>query len=232
MHPFSITLRHTPRHSSWQSCALCCTIFLLSFLFLCSTPALLADSADLSGHRPRITTAYYAIADFDGDQLPDVATVRAERSSQPFTSYSIRLKFSGSPDSALNLIAPRGGLEILARDVNGDAFTDLIITTATDSRLVAVLVNDGHGKFTVANPGEFPGIEKQPDSHFWAQQAFVAGQSVLPPARGNFESAGVHPWVFDASAHSSNLPIYAMICVFKVFPHSRSGRSPPFATFA
>ncbi len=227
MHSFCISLRHTTRQRS----ALCWTIFLLFIIFLGAPPSLPADPPHRSGHA-RISTGYYAIGDFDGDRLPDVAMVRAEGSSQHFTSYSIRLKFSGSPDSALDLIAPRGGLEILARDVNGDAFTDLVITTATDSRLVAVLVNDGHGKFTVAKSGAFPHIEEEPNSRFTAQDAFIAGQSLLPPGRGNFEGALLQRAVFRSPRPSSNVPHSVAIFVSKVSLHSRSGRAPPFATFA
>jgi hypothetical protein len=223
MHPFSTTLRHTIR----QSCVLCWAIFLLFLIFLCVTPQLLADSSHFSPPHSRIATGYYAIADFDGDQLPDVATVRAERTLLPFTSYSIHLKFSGTPDSALDLIAPRGGLELLARDVNGDAFTDLVVTTATGSHLVAVLVNDGHGKFTVAKPGTFPGIESEPHSRFSAQDAFVTGQSLLPPSRGNFDAALLRSVLFGRPILSSDGLRSATLHVFKVFLHSRSGRSPP-----
>jgi len=47
----------------------------------------------------------------------------------------------------------------VARDVNGDDAMDLVVTTAMDSHFVAVLLNDGHGKFTLAKPGAFPSIE-------------------------------------------------------------------------
>jgi len=223
MHPFSTGLRHHTR----QSCGICWAILLLLIVILCSAPTLVAAVSEYPSQHPRIATAYFAIADFDGDQRPDLATVRAERTSQPFTCYSIHLKFSGSPDSALNLIAPGGGLEILARDVNGDALTDLVVITATDSRLVAVLVNDGHGKFTVAKPGAFPEIQQQSDCGVSTQNIFVADQSTLPPGRGNFGGEVFGCGFYSAPDNQDQAFCAAPFPASQVFLRFHFGRSPP-----
>src|ERR1700682_5197285 len=99
MQPVSKTFRHTR-----QSCAICWSILFLLLSILCAAPSLLAGISEHYSQHPRIATAYFAIADFDGHRRPDPAAVRPERPSQPFASYSIHLKFSGSPDSALDLI--------------------------------------------------------------------------------------------------------------------------------
>ena len=44
----------------------------------------------------------------------------------------------------------------MARDVNGDDVIDLAVTTAMGSHFVAVLINDGHGKFALAKGGHSP----------------------------------------------------------------------------
>jgi hypothetical protein len=222
MKPVSKTFRHTR-----QSCAICWSILFLLLSILCAAPSLLAGISERYSQHPRIATAYFAIADFDGDQRPDLATVRAERTSQPFASYSIHLKFSGSPDSALDLIAPCGGLEILARDVNGDAFTDLVIITATDSRLVAVLVNDGHGKFSVAKPGAFPEIQPQSRCGVSTQNIFAADQSTLPAARGNFGGEALRPGFYSMPGNEDQLFCAAPFPDSQIFLRSRFGRSPP-----
>jgi hypothetical protein len=222
MEPVSKTFRHT-----LQSCAICWSILFLLLSILCAAPSLLASISERYSQHPRIATGYFAIADFDGDQRPDLATVRAERTSQPYTSYSIRLKFSGSPDSALDLIAPCGGLEILARDVNGDAFTDLVVITATDSRLVAVLVNDGHGKFTVAKPGAFPEIQQQSNCGVSTQNIYAADQSTLPPARGNFGGGALRAGFYSAPGNEAQLFCAAPFPASQIFLRSRFGRSPP-----
>ena len=73
MKPDSKTFRHN------RSCAICWSILFLLLSILCAAPSLLAGISEHSSQHPRIATAYFAIADFDGDQRPDLATVRAER---------------------------------------------------------------------------------------------------------------------------------------------------------
>lgn len=128
----------------------------------------------------------FAIGDFDGDLQPDVAYARVAREGAPSTEYSIELRFSSGPRSALALIAPAGGIEIAPADVNGDKITDLVVTSRFDSDFVAVYVNDGSGHFRLADPGEFPGAGKrsrsrvaQPEQRCPEQLAFLAGGQQL-----------------------------------------------------
>ena len=44
----------------------------------------------------------------------------------------------------------------MARDVNGDNMLDVLVTTVLQHEQVAILLNDGHGKFRLADPSEFP----------------------------------------------------------------------------
>src|SRR5271157_2674682 len=135
----------------------------LTLLYLCVFATLLGvnaaeavqrTSGGAAGFSPR-----FAIGDFDGDRKPDVATVQVVRDAALDSVYSIRLQLSAGEESAIGIAGPRGGLELVARDVNGDDAIDLVVTTAMDSHFVAVLLNDGHGKFTLAKPGAFPSIE-------------------------------------------------------------------------
>jgi len=98
---------------------------------------------------------HFAIGDFDGDSQPDVATVQSgiDRSE---TRYWIHLEFSTGVHDGIGVSAPSGGLHIASRDVNGDHFLDLVVTTAWQHTPVAVLLNDGHGKFTLHDPALFP----------------------------------------------------------------------------
>ena len=99
----------------------------------------------------------FVIADLDGDQRPDLATVEAGRIGSSSTDYWIQLQLTASGRQAIQLVAPPGGLAIEARDVNGDDAIDLVLTTAWFKQPVAVLLNDGHGSFSRAEPSEFPG---------------------------------------------------------------------------
>jgi hypothetical protein len=101
-------------------------------------------------------TSHFAIADYDGDRRPDLATVQAGQIGSPDTRYWIGFQLSSGPRQTLGITAPTGGLKITSRDVNGDDFLDVIVTTAWTNRPVAVLLNDGHGNFTQFSPAAFP----------------------------------------------------------------------------
>ena len=70
--------------------------------------------------------------------------------------YRLTFQLSSSPRQALWLAAPTGGLQLAPRDVNRDRFVDVVVTTAWTNQPVAVLLNDGRGHFSAANPNSFP----------------------------------------------------------------------------
>jgi hypothetical protein len=103
-------------------------------------------------------TSRFAIGDFDGDSRPDLATVQVGQISASQARYWIGVQLSTGSRQSIGVTAPIGGLQIAPRDVNGDNSLDLILTTAWLNQPVAVLLNDGHGNFTVNDPAAFPGI--------------------------------------------------------------------------
>jgi hypothetical protein len=102
-------------------------------------------------------TSQFAIADFDGDKRPDLATVQVGQSSSWGTHYWIAFQLSGGSRQTLGITAPAGGLQITSRDVNGDNFLDVIVTTAWTNQPVAVLLNDGQGNFRASDLSTFSG---------------------------------------------------------------------------
>jgi hypothetical protein len=129
------------------------SLWLLVGLF--GGAAAAADLPDRSLGSTRLGLPF-AIADFDGDSRPDVARVESGRSDFTNTEYWIELRLSAANWESIRLVAPAGGLELSARDVNGDAFVDLVVSTAWSNRPVAIYLNDGHGFFTHADPAAFP----------------------------------------------------------------------------
>lgn len=125
----------------------------------------------------------FVIADFDGDEKPDYATVDVNQSHIRLTDYSIRLKLSRGFESAIGITAPSGGLQLSSRDVNGDNILDVVVRTAFDSNLVAVLINDGNGKFSLAKPELFPGLQNEPDSYLNEQSSRVPERVLTLPSR-------------------------------------------------
>src|ERR1700731_675503 len=98
----------------------------------------------------------FAIADFDGDSRPDLATVEMGQTSASRARYWIGFQLSTGAPQGIGVNAPIGGLDIASRDVNGDHSLDLIVTTTWLNQPVAVLLNDGHGNFTLTDPAAFP----------------------------------------------------------------------------
>jgi hypothetical protein len=134
------------------------TLVRVALLFL-SVAAACGNTANAAPAPPQgapassaVATSPFAIADFDGDSQPDLATVQAGGSE---TRYWIRFQLSTGSRAAVGISGPAGGLEIASRDVNGDKILDLVVTTAWLRQPVAVLLNDGHGNFTLSSPARF-----------------------------------------------------------------------------
>ncbi len=145
------------KHLSWSKAVGAAFAFLCVFLGF-APGGNAASGVPKSGSGSSLqVTSQFAIADFDGDKRPDLATVHAGVSSPWDTQYWIAFQLSGASRHTLGITAPTGGLQITSRDVNGDSFLDVVVTTAWTNRPVAVLLNDGQGNFKASSPSAFPG---------------------------------------------------------------------------
>ena len=113
---------------------------------------------------PEQVASQFAIADFDGDSRPDIATVEVGQSSALATRYWIGFRLSSGSQQTVDIAAPTGGLQLRSRDVNGDNYPDVIVTTLWTGQPVAVLLNDGRGNFTRSEPSAFPGAFEESES--------------------------------------------------------------------
>lgn len=108
--------------------------------------------------------ATFTIADFDGDQKPDLVSIETETSRTPSAiRYSIRFRLTLGNSQSFGVDAPVGGLQLATRDVNGDSIPDILVSTRWQHQEVAVLLNDGHGNFKLADPSAFPETRSQDD---------------------------------------------------------------------
>ena len=157
------------RTTCWVSCSLGSTKpsaqepLAEPFVILCfviGAAGRINAASTWTNHPPNTSPGFnsvFAIADFDGDSKPDLATVEIENSgSSSITKYSIRSRLTLGASQNFGVSAPAGGLQIVARDVNGDDALDLLVSTAWLHQEIAVLLNDGHGNFTLAEPAAFP----------------------------------------------------------------------------
>ena len=172
---------------------------------------------------------HFTIADFDGDSRTDLASVDVGQGSSRNTHYLIAFHLSGGAGQTVDITAPTGGLQITSRDVNGDSFPDVIVTTAWTNRPVAILLNDGLGNFTTANPAEF-------------QSAFIDSKTSWTTATNEIRDAAALPlsrWVpGDCLSQGRSLSVRKMAGRLTPAPRrlspfafvsSFSGRAPPFS---
>jgi hypothetical protein len=174
---------------------------------------------------PGLTVAF---ADFDGDHRLDLASIQDGHSTSETSTYWIHFQFSTGGRQSIQLVAPPGGLQIEARDVNGDHAVDLIFTTAWFRQPVAILLNDGHGSFSRAEPATFPGAFSESKALSAADTHLAPAAVGLPPqSRARVDepqNARLHP----RSPTRLILPASPIIPA-DTFLFFSAGRSPPAA---
>jgi hypothetical protein len=193
-----------------------------------------AKAASTSTRQSSVSSAgfnsNFAIADFDGDRKPDLATVEVQKGNSTSTSeYSIRLQLTAGAVQVFGVIAPAGGLQIVARDVNGDDTLDVLVSTAWQHQQVAVLLNDGHGKFTLADPGAFPDALRNSQAHWSGATTQSYDNAAIPSSWSSAKASGVCTGAFLAGNDRELTPLsdFRFHTVQSVF--GCAGRAPPFA---
>ena len=174
------------------------------------------------------TAAYFAIADFDGDNRPDLVTVHTGQGNSSSTRYWIGFQLSSGLGQTIGVSAPSGGLQIVSRDVNGDSFLDVVVTTAWTNRPVAVLLNDGHGMFTRLAPSAVSTAVWSVEREWNALAVAMKDSSVAVVVRSGSEACGAgsgmaarprgYSFRYVDNSATASLCIVASHC----------GRAPPF----
>jgi hypothetical protein len=160
------------------------SIFLLVFIGLVGGSA--AAKTDIQ-NAPIVSFGpgpQFAIADFDGDLHPDLAIVQGGQTTSGNTDYWIQLQLSKAGWQSIRLVGPAGGLQVEARDVNGDHAVDLVLTTAWLRQPVAIFLNDGHGSFSRVEPSAFPGAFSESKTNWgFGSHPSIDTVDVLPQSR-------------------------------------------------
>ena len=169
----------------------------------------------------------FVIADLDGDRQPDLALVEMGGSSSAKANYSIRLQFSAGAESAIGVNAPLGGLRVAARDVNGDDSLDLIVTSNLDARFIEILLNDGHGNFSLAAPGAYPELENQSGLFLSSPSGPLTDQTTLASLRSFSGEESVTGYNNHNVLSLEVLRVTNDRTAPRRVAHSRLGRSPP-----
>jgi hypothetical protein len=114
-------------------------ILAILSLFLIAANSSFAAPVQQFSYRTQISQ------DLDGDQKPETATVR-----QAGELYQVSVHFStGRPKIHLTTHLRQGlaGLSFQATDVNNDSRRDLVVTSATSFKPLAIWLNQGPAKF-------------------------------------------------------------------------------------
>jgi hypothetical protein len=173
----------------------------------------------------------FAIADFDGDLRPDIASVQTGQSDFSHTDYWIQLHLTTTGHQSIQVVAGIGGLRIAARDVNGDHAVDLVLTSALRRQPVAIFLNDGHGSFSRAEPSAFPGAFTTSNKSLASTADEIKDATAILPSRdptkncsnGSKFSSPRHVTGVLAPRASRNLLFSAIV--------SFLGRAPPYFVF-
>jgi hypothetical protein len=168
----------------------------------------------------------FAIADFDGDLCPDLASVQTGRSDFSHTDYWIQLHLTTTGHQSIQVVAGVGGLQIAARDVNGDHAVDLVLTSALLRQPVAILLNDGHGSFTRAAPTAFPGAFTESETN-WASGSHQVTDAVGVPPQSRVELFLKMRGLPYPKAQEDFTPISIGGLFLRTFLTSHLGRAPP-----
>jgi hypothetical protein len=168
----------------------------------------------------------FAIADFDGDLHPDLATVQAGHSIAGASNYRIQLQLSAAGRQSIQVDAPAGGLLIEARDVNGDLSVDLVLTTIPFRQPVAVLLNDGHGRFSLSAPTAFPGAFSESKAD-WASAPNLATDAVGVPPQLDAGICTERNNLLPYRSPSGFVPPPSAGFPVSPFLFSQAGRAPP-----
>ncbi len=200
---------------------------LFAFLFVSLPSATQARNVPSSPPDSVGPGLQFTIGDFDGDHQLDRVGVQVGESSSSGTMYWIDLQLSSSGPQSIAVNAATDGIQIAARDVNGDHSLDLVLTTTWLHRPVAILLNDGHGVFTRIAADAFPGAFHNLESAWTPLERDRAPIAESVPPRPHIDAVRVrrhdlslHPKIIEP-ARNGFLPNALQI--------SSSGRAPPSA---
>jgi hypothetical protein len=168
----------------------------------------------------------FAIADFDGDFLPDLISVQTGANGADGTNYWIQLRLSAAGKQSIRLVAPMGGLSIEARDVNGDNTIDLILATAWSRKPIAIFLNDGRGNFSRVEPADFPEAFSEFAASWTSSLAAMADAVGLPSQTQDIACRQICA-AQNLCLQSDSLSAAIAGFIFDSFLTSHAGRAPP-----
>ena len=99
-----------------------------------------------------------AVADFDGDQLQDIAAARHTSRGRGLSTLRVSLSGSGR-EQVVDLSRWPRAAGVFSHDVDGDEDRDLVVTNG-EREALAVFLNDGRGTFAFDSQDAFLGVRE------------------------------------------------------------------------
>ena len=168
----------------------------------------------------------FAIDDFDMDGRPNLATVEPVSNSPSLTIYRIQVQLGDGGRQSTEILAPSGGLRLTAHDVDGNSIPDLIVSLAWREGSFAVLLNDGHASFSLADPSSFPRVSGESGETLNGksppQTDTVATPSKLPVG----DLSGLQ-YLLHRTSDTSSIPRANFATLSSLLLESLLGRAPP-----
>ena len=205
----------------------------MSLLLFCCAAGLASstDAASPPGTRSSALTTdmtwQFAIADFDGDQQVDLATVQTGMGASSQSRYWIRFELTSGNRQMFGVTGPAGGVQISPRDVNGDHALDLVVSTAWLNQTIAILLNDGHGNFTLADPNAFPDAAPSPQTEWSSEKAQIYEIAAIRPSRSSAKVCAMCASAFLSADHAELRPLSTIRLRRMQLEFGCAGRAPP-----
>lgn len=214
-------------HTALQAFLVCLLIIAGVLVLHCSDGSWANSSIDTGVMIMRSAGNQFVIADLDGDRKPDMASVEMGSLRSAKDNYSIRLQFGAGAKMAIGVSAPLGGLQVAARDVNGDDSVDLVLTSKVDAHFIEVLLNDGHGNFSLAAPDSFPNLENDSQAHRIAPPRATTDQDKAVSLRSPLGEEGAPFYRYPPVVSSDWFLDLENAATLLRLAQLRLGRSPP-----
>jgi hypothetical protein len=171
-----------------------------------------------------------AVADLDGDHIPDIASgINLGRTAQGY-AYRVDLDLTDNlqakPFSVFS--SEPNGVDIEAIDVDGDHDLDLVITSRVLRQPIGIWINDGAGNFAQGDAGRYAFAFNHQDSSLRSSPPSLRFDVCREPRHASF-AASREIIAIQLETSVSRLFDSEPFCDSRTFPKSARFRAPPTA---
>jgi hypothetical protein len=203
----------------------------------CLAPVLIAGAAQAKPDTafpcsPAFDTSrsLWAAADFDGDKSIDLARVRVHGDRHTIVISGAGL-FSLCPNSippAASFL-PQLGLVLSAQDIDADDDQDLVLRNPLAGDALGVWLNDGTGKFSEAEPSNFPATDSDPLS--LRKPSSRIGEAAVSSSSKTYPSVLRRALARPRARRKLRSVLQSSIRVASASRDPRQSRAPPLLSF-